>query len=193
MKRVAVFCGSSAGTNPIYLSEAYQLGKFLSLSDMELVYGGAKVGLMGAVADGAIQNNGKAIGVIPNFLKTKEIAHETLTELISVGSMHERKTKMYELSDGIIALSGGFGTLDELFEILTWAQLGLHQKPIGLLNINGYFDALILLIQKMVDEGFLSKLNQDMLLVDNQIPDLIVKMKNYQAPNVKKWIDIEKS
>ena len=134
MKSVTVFCGSSMGTDPIYKSQAFLLGKTLAQQNIKLIYGGAKVGLMGAVADGALSENGKVIGVLPHFLGTKEIAHESLTELIRVESMHERKTKMSELSEGVIALPGGFGTLEELFEMLTWGQLGLHQKPIGILN-----------------------------------------------------------
>src|SRR5687768_1380717 len=137
MKSVAIFCGSSSGSDSIYYSQAAMLGKILAHRKIQIVYGGAKVGLMGAVADGALKEGGKVIGVLPNFLKSKEIAHTGLTDLILVESMHERKLKMHELSDGIIALPGGFGTLEELFEMLTWSQLGLHKKPIGLLNING--------------------------------------------------------
>lgn len=153
-----------------------------------LVYGGARIGLMGAVADGALSSGGKVYGVIPEFLRSKEIAHEGLTELILVNSMHERKIKMNELSDGVIALPGGFGTMEELFEMLTWAQLGLHKKPIALLNTNGFYNFLLNAIEIMVDEGFLKKTNQQMLLVDDDIDNLLVKMKNYHAPEVPKWI-----
>jgi uncharacterized protein (TIGR00730 family) len=155
------------------------------------VYGGAKIGLMGAVADGALSEGGKVIGVLPNFLRSKEIAHEGLTELILVESMHERKLEMHELSDGVIALPGGFGTLEELFEMLTWAQLGLHKKPIGILNIDGFYDSLNIMIQTMVDKGFLKVMNQQMLLVSDNIDDLLDKMNNYVAPIVGKWIDEE--
>ena len=149
------------------------------------------MGLMGAVADGVIENGGEAIGVLPHFLKGKEIAHENLTELILVDTMHERKAKMNELSDGVITLPGGFGTLEELFEMLTWAQLGLHQKPIGILNINGFYDELLAFVQTMVNKGFLKSVNQDMLLVDDSIAGLINKMRNYKAPEVSKWIKKE--
>jgi uncharacterized protein (TIGR00730 family) len=191
MKRVTVFCGSSIGAEEIYKSQATLLGQTLAKRNIELVYGGAKVGLMGAVADGALSEGGKVIGVLPNFLKSKEIAHEQLTELILVESMHERKSKMNELCDGVIALPGGFGTLEELFEMLTWAQLGLHKKPIAILNINGFYDSLNVMIQTMVDKGFLKEVNQQMLLVSDNIDELLDKMKNYVAPTVPKWINKE--
>jgi len=188
MKRVTVFCGSNFGTNKIFETEAYLLGQTLANIGIELVYGGANVGLMGAVADGALSQGGKVIGVLPDFLKGKEIAHPNLTELIIVNTMHERKNKMNELSDGVIALPGGFGTLEEFFEMLTWAQLGLHKKPIAILNTNGFFDFLNEFIQTMVDKGFLKEINQKMLLVSDNIDDLLVQMKNYVAPTVGKWI-----
>ena len=191
MKRVTVFCGSSLGTEDIYKSQATLLGQTLAKRNIELVYGGAKIGLMGAVADGVLSEGGKVIGVLPNFLKSKEIAHEQLTELILVDSMHERKTKMNELCDGVIALPGGFGTLEELFEMLTWAQLGLHKKPIAILNINGFYNPLNVMIQTMVDKGFLKEVNQQMLLVCDNIEELLDKMKNYIAPTVGKWISNE--
>ncbi|MDR6845156.1 TIGR00730 family Rossman fold protein [Flavobacterium granuli] len=189
MKRITVFCGSSSGTEEIYTSQATLLGKTLAKRNIELVYGGANVGLMGAVADGVLNNGGKAIGVLPNFLRSKEIAHKQLTELILVDTMHERKTKMNDLCDGVIALPGGFGTLDELFEMLTWAQLGLHKKPIAILNVGGYFDALIVFIQNMADKGLLKEVNREMLLVSDSVEDLLDKMENYVPPTVGKWID----
>lgn len=189
MKRITVFCASSFGTEKIYEEQAIALGKTLAEQNMELVYGGANVGLMGAVADGALNAGGKVIGVLPNFLRSKEIAHLGLTELILVESMHERKTKMNELCDGVIALPGGFGTLEELFEMLTWAQLGLHKKPIAILNVNGFYDALIALLQTMTEKGLLKEVNQKMLLVSDTIDDLLYQMKNYVAPTVGKWID----
>lgn len=191
MKRITVFCGSSIGSLEEFKSEANRLGQTLAKNNIELVYGGAKIGLMGTVADGVLQEGGKAIGVLPHFLSSKEIAHDQLTELILVESMHERKTKMHELCDGFIALPGGFGTMEELFEILTWAQLGLHKKPIGLLNTKGFYDHLMILIQNMVDNGFLKKMNQDMLLVSDDIDDLLKQMNNYVAPEVGKWIKEE--
>jgi uncharacterized protein (TIGR00730 family) len=192
MKRITVFCGSSFGTEEIYKEQANLLGQTLAKQDIELVYGGANVGLMGAVADGVLSAGGKAIGVLPNFLRSKEIAHRGLTELILVESMHERKTKMSDLCDGVIALPGGFGTLEELFEMLTWAQLGLHKKPIAILNINGFYDSLIELTEVMVEKGLLKDVNQKMLLVSDNIDDLLKQMKNYIPPTVGKWIDEEK-
>jgi hypothetical protein len=189
MKAITVFCGSSGGFKEIYQQQAFLLGKKLAVKQIALVYGGARIGLMGAVADGALQNGGKVYGVIPEFLRSKEIAHEGLTELILVNSMHERKVKMNELSDGVIALPGGFGTMEELFEMLTWAQLGLHKKPIALLNTDGFYDFLLDAIETMVVEGFLKKTNQQMLLVDDQIDGLLEKMKDYHAPEFPKWID----
>ena len=189
MKRITVFCGSCSGTEEIYTAQATLLGETLAKRNIELVYGGANVGLMGTVADGVLKHGGKAIGVLPDFLRSKEIAHKQLTELILVATMHERKTKMNDLCDGVIALPGGFGTLDELFEMLTWAQLGLHRKPIAILNVDGYFDALIVFTQTMVDKGLLKEVNQQMLLVSDSIDDLLDKMENYLPPTVGKWID----
>jgi uncharacterized protein (TIGR00730 family) len=191
MKRVTVFCGSSIGTDDSYKTQATLLGQTLAKHNIELVYGGANVGLMGAVADGVLSKGGKVIGVLPKFLKTKEIAHENLTELILVDTMHERKTTMHELCDGVIALPGGFGTLEEFFEMLTWGQLGLHQKPIAILNIEGFYDLLNEFVQTMVDKGFLKELNQQMLLVSDNIEELLEKMENYKAPTVGKWITKE--
>jgi len=189
MQRITVFCGSSFGTDTLFEQQAYQLGKTLAAKNIALVYGGAKVGLMGAVANGALENGGEAIGVLPTFLQNKELAHEQLTSLILVDTMHERKAKMNELCDGIITLPGGFGTLEELFEMLTWAQLGLHQKPIGILNVNGFYEQLLGLLQVMVDKGFLKAINKDMLLVADTIDELLHKMENYIAPTAIKWID----
>lgn len=189
MNRITAFCGSSLGTESIFEEQAYKLGKFLAKQNIELVYGGANVGLMGAVANGVLENKGKVIGVLPTFLQKVEIGHENLTELILVDTMHQRKAKMDELSDGIIMLPGGFGTLEEFFEMLTWAQLGLHKKPIAILNINGFYDELLFLIKKMVNKGFLKQLNQEMIIVSNNIEDLLNKMKNYEAPTVGKWIN----
>ncbi|MCD6019936.1 MAG: family protein YvdD [Bacteroidetes bacterium] len=189
MKRITVFCGSSNGNENSFRLNAEMLGKQLAKQHIGLVYGGAKVGLMGAVADGALKERGEVIGVLPNFLRSKEIAHSGLSELILVESMHERK--MHELSDGIIALPGGFGTMEELFEMLTWAQLGLHKKPIGILNVNGFYDPLLTMIGTMVEKGFLKEVNESMLLVSDNIDDLLHQMKNYDPPTVPKWIDPE--
>ncbi len=188
MNRITVFCGSSFGTENDFAFYAKKLGQKLAQERIELVYGGANVGLMGAVANGALQESGTVIGVLPHFLKSKEIAHNGLTELILVDSMHERKTKMNELCDGVIALPGGFGTLEELFEMLTWGQLGLHKKPIGILNINGFYEGLISFLDNMVDKGLLKKENRTMVLVDEHIDGLLGKMKAYKAPTSGKWI-----
>lgn len=188
MKNITIFCGSSFGTDDIYKKQAILLGQTLAKQNIQLVYGGADVGLMGAVADGALHVGGKVIGVLPYFLQSKEIAHKNLTELILVESMHERKTKMNELCDGVIVLPGGYGTLEEFFEMITWAQLGLHQKPIAVLNIDGFYDDLIKFVQTMVNKGFLKQVNRDMLLMSDDIDELLEKMRNYQAPTVGKWI-----
>lgn len=191
LKRITVFCGSSAGTDQQYQEQAYLLGKMLASRHIGLVYGGAKIGLMGAVARGALENGGDAIGVLPHHLKSREVAHDNLTQLIMVDTMHQRKAIMDELSDGVIALPGGFGTLEELFEMLTWAQLGLHKKPIALLNINGFYNELMALLQKMVDQGFLKTSNQEMLMVSDDMEDLLDKMQHYEAlPAEGKWIDL---
>lgn len=179
MNRITVFCGSNSGTNPIFTRTAYELGQTLANSKTGLVYGGAKIGMMGAVADGVLSCGGEVTGIIPWFLRKKEVAHENLTQLIVVESMHERKMKMHELSDGVIALPGGFGTLEELFEMLTWAQLGLHKKPIGVLNIAGFYDTLAAQLQIMTNEGFLKDINRQMVLISDNTDDLLMQMKNY--------------
>lgn len=191
MKSITVFCGSSFGTDDIFKEQAFLLGQTLAKQDIQLIYGGADVGLMGAVADGALKEKGKVVGVLPHFLQSKEIAHKNLSELILVETMHERKTKMNDLCDGVIVLPGGYGTLEEFFEMITWAQLGLHKKPIGILNIDGFYDDLIKLVQTMVDKGFLKQVNRDMLLISVNINELLEKMRSYQAPTVGKWISKE--
>ncbi|MDO1444989.1 TIGR00730 family Rossman fold protein [Rhodocytophaga aerolata] len=188
MKSVCVFCGSSMGNSPLYAGAAYELGRLLAENNIRLIYGGAKVGLMGKVADGVLKQGGKVTGVLPTFLAGKEIAHASLTELILVESMHERKMKMSELADGFIALPGGMGTMEELCEILTWSQLGLHGKPAGVLNVNGYYDFLLQLFQKMVEEGFLREKHHQMLLHADKAEVLLTQMNAYQAPAVEKWL-----
>ncbi|OXA72645.1 Rossman fold protein, TIGR00730 family [Flavobacterium branchiophilum NBRC 15030 = ATCC 35035] len=188
MKRICIFCGSSTGTNTNYEIQATLLGKYLAQQNIELVYGGANVGLMGAIAHGVLDNGGKVIGVLPIFLKSKEIAHNNLTKLIEVKTMHERKAKMFELSDAFVALPGGFGTIEETFEMLTWAQLGLHQKPIALLNLNGFYDGLINFIQNIANNGLLKPENKDMLLICNNIEELFEKINHYNPKKVTKWI-----
>ncbi|MCL6265652.1 TIGR00730 family Rossman fold protein [Flagellimonas myxillae] len=193
MKRIAVFCGSSEGSDPKIVKLAYTTGTVLGTKGIGLVYGGAKIGLMGKVADGTLDKNGEVIGVIPHFLKRKEVFHPKITELITVDTMHERKLKMHELSDGFIALPGGYGTLEELFEIITWGQLGLNQKPMGILNPNGFFEPMLQLLDNMVLKGFLKQENRDMLLVDNSIEGLLRQMQQYQPLAIPKWIEKEQT
>ena len=188
MKRIAVFCGSSNGASKIYREGAVLLGEELANRDITLVYGGASVGLMGAVADAVLTNGGQVIGVIPKMLEEREIAHANLTELIIVHSMHERKAKMAELADGFIALPGGPGTLEEFIEVFTWAQLGVHQKPCGLLNINQYYDPLVSLINHMADQQFLHEQYRSMAIVASSPDQLIDKFQSYEAPAVKSYI-----
>lgn len=188
MQSVVVFCGSSSGNDERFVTQATQLGQMLARERITLVYGGARIGLMGAVADGALQAGGKVVGVLPRFLQSKEIAHAGLSELHLVDSMHDRKMLMNELCDGAIALPGGFGTLEEFFEMLTWAQLGLHQKPVALLNVANFYDPLLALVQRMVDSALLKPVNQSMLLSSDDIANLLALMRNYHAPVVPKWI-----
>ncbi|WP_080838893.1 TIGR00730 family Rossman fold protein [Cohnella massiliensis] len=187
MKKIAVFCGSSMGASEAYASGARELGKELARRGLSLVYGGANVGLMGAVANSVLSEGGEAIGILPGFLKNREIAHPLLSELVIVDSMHERKAKMAELADGFIVLPGGAGTMDEFFEIFTWLQLGLHAKPCGLLNVNRYFDPLIALIAHMADENFLQEKYRTAVLVDEDPGELLNRFATYGAPDVKTY------
>lgn len=188
MKSIVVFCGSSEGNDPQILEAAAELGRTLAQRKITLIYGGAKIGVMGKIAQNVLDLNGEVIGVIPDFLKKKEVFHSGLNRLIITENMHERKLKMHELSEGIITLPGGYGTLEELFEMITWAQLGLHQKPIGILNTNGFYDDLLQLIRKMVRLGFLKKENYDMILVDDDVNGLLQKMYDYVPLPLPKWI-----
>jgi uncharacterized protein (TIGR00730 family) len=188
MQRVCVFCGSSRGARREYLGAAQALGDSLARQGLELVYGGAHVGLMGAVADAALAAGGRVIGVIPEALVAKEIAHSRLSDLRVVGSMHERKALMAELADGFVALPGGYGTLEELCEILTWSQLGLQRKRLGVLNTLGYFDRLLEMFAHMVAEGFLSPEHQALLLVDDDPGRLVARLRAAEPPAVTdKW------
>ena len=189
MKSICVFCGSNSGSNSIYKEAAIQLASYLSGRNIKLVYGGGSIGLMGAISEAVLQQGGQVIGIIPKFLAEKELAQTNVTQLHIVDSMHERKALMAELSDGFIALPGGIGTLEELFEVYTWGQLGLHIKPCGLLNINGYYNHLISFLHHMVGEQFLKPINLDMLLIDQTSEGLIEKMAVYQSPKVNKWIE----
>ncbi len=188
MKNLAVYCGSSPGFDDVYTTEAQRLGRILAEKEIGIVYGGGKVGLMGSLADAALDAGGKVCGVIPEFLDTLELGHDGLEQLIRVESMHERKALIEKKSDGAIALPGGFGTLDEFFEMLTWGQLGLHKKPVGLLNTNGFFNHLLAAVEHMVKEGFLKDVNRDMLLYAEDPRSLLEMMQNYVPPLEGKWI-----
>ena len=179
MNSIVIFCGSSDGLNNDYAKEAFSIGKKIAKSKIKLIYGGAKIGIMGQVASGVLANGGTVIGVIPKFLKKKEIVHSNLNQLIITQNMHERKQKMHELSDGIIMLPGGYGTLEEFFEMLTWAQLGLHKNPIAILNTNGFYDNLLKMLEHMVSQGFVKQIDYDMILVSKCIDTLLKKMKNH--------------
>ncbi len=185
---ICVFCGSSEGNDIQITESAEALGTYMAQQDITLVYGAAKIGVMGQVAQACLEHKGKVIGVIPEFLKLKEVVHLGLTELITNENMHQRKMTMQEISDGFITLPGGFGTLEELFEIITWSQLGLHQKPIGLLNINGFYDDLLKMLEHMVRRGFLKMENYELLLVDTSVEGLIKKMRAYKPQPVPKWL-----
>ena len=188
LNKICVFCGSSEGNDSEIYQAAISLGKAFVENNITLVYGAAKIGIMGAVAKSVLEGNGTVVGIIPGFLKKKEVVHLGLTELITTKNMHERKMKMQELSDGFIALPGGFGTLEELFEIITWLQLGLHSKPIGLLNTNGFYDDLIKLIENMVKKKFVSSENYQLLLVDTQIDSLLEKMRRFKQPDLPNYV-----
>ncbi|ATF54335.1 TPA: TIGR00730 family Rossman fold protein [Morganella morganii] len=187
IKRIAVYCGSAAGASEIYRLEAVKFARILVEQGITLVYGGASVGIMGTVADTVLREGGKAIGVIPALLEGREIAHKNLTELHRVSTMHERKSKMIELADGFVALPGGFGTLEEFAEVFTWSQIGLHQKPVGLMNINNYYDPLLSLISKMTDEQFMQEKYRHMAVVETDGNALIRRFRDYEAPAVKTY------
>lgn len=183
MQSIVVYCGSNFGKNPIYAQTAYDLGEELSRRNVRVIYGGGNMGLMGRVADGSMENGGAVTGIIPNFLAKLEVAHKTLTELHFVETMHERKAKMVSMSDGVIALPGGYGTLDELFEILTWAQLKIFDGPVAVLNVNGYYDLLLQQLDKMTEEGFLHPANRALLLVADNVVALLDKMEEFSSQN----------
>lgn len=182
MKRIVVFCGSSLGFNPIYKNAAITLGNYLVKEGIELVYGGGKIGMMGVLSDTILEKNGKVIGVIPKLLEKEEVVHKGVEEMIVCKKMSERKVIMSKLVDGYLTLPGGFGTLDELFEALTLNQLQIEQKPVGLLNINGFFDALLLQIDKMIEEGYIKSENKKLLIVGNSVEEIMRKMSEYKAP-----------
>jgi uncharacterized protein (TIGR00730 family) len=186
MKRICVFCGSSPGVRPEYVLAARELGMLLAQKKIGLVYGGARVGMMGALATAAVEAGGEVTGVMPGSLVRKEVAHTGLKDLRIVGTMHERKAMMGELSDGFVALPGGLGTIEEFFEVLTWAQLGMHKKPCGLLNVNGYFDPLVGFIDHAVAQQFVSPGSRSLVIVENTPEKLLQKFEHYVAPQSDK-------
>ena len=188
MNSVCVFCGSSPGNDPAYAESARQLGRTLAANNTTLVYGGGHVGLMGIVADAALEIGGRVVGVMPKSLVDREIGHQGLTKLHVVHSMHERKALMSELSNGFIALPGGNGTLEEFFEVLTWAQLGEHDKPCGLLNVAGYYDPLLRVFDQMVDRAFLKEEHRKLVLVEEDPSALLDRFESYEPPETIKWI-----
>jgi uncharacterized protein (TIGR00730 family) len=189
MERLCVFSGSSPGAHSDYLRAAQELGRALADQDVALVYGGASVGLMGAVADAMLDAGGEAIGVIPQALVDREIAHPGLADLRVVGSMHERKALMAELADGFVALPGGMGTLEELFEVYTWTQLGLHSKPLGLLDVRGYYAKLVAFLDHTVAERFMTVEHREMLVVEQRAEALLEAFRRWRAPVRTKWIE----
>ncbi len=184
-----MFCGSSPGRNPVHLDAARRAGRTLAGRGLALVYGGGSVGLMGAVADGALEAGGEVVGVIPRALQLRELAHDRLTSLQVVGSMHERKARMAELADAFVALPGGLGTLEELAEILTWAQLGLHAKPCGLLDVDGYYAPLVAFLDHAVAEGFVRAEHRRVIHVAPVLETLLEAFERYEPPRVQRWID----
>ena len=184
MKKIVVFCGSSLGFNPIYKKAAISLGNYFAKNKIGLVYGREKIGMMGVISSTILKQNGEVIGVIPKLLEKEEVIHTEVEEMIVCKTMSERKVIMSKLVDGYITLPGGFGTLDELFEVLTLGQLHIEQKPIGLLNINGFFDPILVQLDKMVKEGYLKEENKNMLLIGKSINELMNKMENYKAPKI---------
>ena len=189
MKRICIFCGSSQGKDPIYGKAAEELGKHFSENQIGLVFGGGRVGLMGIIANAVIAAGGQTTGIIPKRIMDMEIAHNGLTKLHVVDTMHERKALMAQLSDGFIALPGGFGTLDEISEVLTYNQLRYYDKPVGIFNVNGYFDGLLTFLDHCMDEGFVRPEHRHNILVSDNARELIGMMKDYEPVAVNKWID----
>ncbi len=189
MKKIAVFCGASIGFNPIYKETAEEVGAYFGENNIGLVYGGGKIGMMGALADELLKHNGNVIGIIPHLLKNEEVLHSDITKVILTKKMTTRKVKMSKLVDGYIALAGGFGTLDEVFEVLTLGQLGIENKPIGFLNTNNFFSPMLAQLDLMVEEGFLKKENRKMVLVSDSIEELMQQMNDYTAPLMTKIVN----
>ncbi len=193
MKRICVYCGSAVGASSVYVQMAEKLAIELVKRNIELVYGGAQVGVMGSIANSVLAAGGSVIGVLPVGLFRTEVPHDGLTQLIEVSSLHERKAKMAEISDAFIALPGGLGTLEELFEILTWAQLGLHKNPVGILNVNGFYDKMLDYLDHAVAEKFIRLQHREMIVVDADIESMFEKFSQYEPPIGQKWVDLERN
>lgn len=189
MQAITIYCGANTGSHPDYRQAAEDLGKYMAQNHYTVVYGGGSVGLMGVVADAALAHGGEVIGVIPHFLDRMEVGHKHLTEMIKVETMHARKAIMEHQSDAFITLPGGYGSLDEVFEILTWSQLGLHEKPIGLYNVRGYYNLLIQQLDHMVAEGFLRPENRALLVVGDTLDELFQQLASYAPDRRTKWMD----
>ena len=189
MRAICVFCGSSPGFDPVYRENALELGREIARRHWRLVYGGGNIGLMGALADSVLEAGGEVIGVIPQALVDKEVAHRGLSELIIVGTMHERKARMADMSDGFVAMPGGFGTFEEFCEVVTWTQLGVHAKPCGVLNINGFYDPLLALFNRALADGFLRTEHREFVLADRTGPGVLDKVAQWKPLRIDKWID----
>ena len=193
INRVCVYCGSNSGSRPEYAAAARDLGATLARRGLGLVYGGGRVGLMGIVADAVLAEGGNVIGIIPKAMATKEVAHAGLTEIRVVGSMHERKAMMVELADAFIAMPGGFGTLEEFCEVLTWAQLGLHRKPHGLLNVEGFYNPLLAFFDHAVEQGFVRPVHRELVLAEADSGRLLDSLAKAHLPSLNKWIDLDQT
>lgn len=188
IRSMLVYCGANSGSLPVYADTTRSFARMLANENIRLIYGGGSIGLMGILADEVLNAGGKVTGVIPDFLNVKEVGHTGLTEMHEVKSMHERKALMEKLCDSAVALPGGFGTMDEIFEMLTWAQLGLHSKPLGLLNVNGYYDHFVAQLDKMVEDGFLKKTNRDLIIVSESPEELLELLRNANPVAEEKWL-----
>ena len=191
MDRVCIDCGSNPGRDPAYIDAARAFGREAARREIGVVYGGASVGMMGAVADAALESGGEVVGIIPDALMEREVAHDGLTDLQVVGSMHERKRAMVDLSDGFVALPGGLGTLEEIFEVLTWAQLGFHEDPCGLLDAADYYSNLVAHLDHATDAGFVREHHREMILVESDPATLLDRFEYYEPPQVEKWLEWE--
>jgi uncharacterized protein (TIGR00730 family) len=191
MKSIVVFCGASPGADPVFLKEAFEFGQLLAKRQIQLIYGGASIGVMGAVADGCLEAGGQVIGIIPEFFVTKEVAHEALSDTVVVKTMHERKLAMYKMADGVVVLPGGFGTMDEFFEILTWSQLGMHQMPIGLLNSANYYTPLLQFMNHAMDMEFVGEKDRNLVVHHSNATELLDMLASYVPTPRKIWVKLE--